>query len=227
MRNVKVMLAVGIALMVAVGALTLTRSPPRVVGVGEPGGVAGTSILHTVTGDIAVCQANEVLPGGVSGIRISMWAFFGSQVRVIAYSGSQVLTEGRRGAGWTSDSVTVPVRPVDHATSHVKLCFALGPNSEPVILFGRPASARRKAVILRSGTPAAQVPASDEQALDGGIGIEYLAAGRGPWWSRALSVARQMGLGRAFSGTWIALFLAALMAAVGLLSLRLTLRELP
>ena len=36
-----------------------------------------------------------------------------------------------------------------------------------------------------------------------------------------------MGLGRAFSGTWIALLLAALMAAVIALALRLTLRELP
>jgi hypothetical protein len=40
-------------------------------------------------------------------------------------------------------------------------------------------------------------------------------------------VAQHMGLGRAYTGTWIALLVAALMAAVGALAIRLTLRTLP
>ncbi len=36
-----------------------------------------------------------------------------------------------------------------------------------------------------------------------------------------------MGLGRSYAGTWIALLVAALMAAVGVLAIRLTWRELP
>jgi hypothetical protein len=228
MRNVKVTLAVGIALMVAVGAVTLTRSPPRVVRVGVPGGLGeGNLILAITASDISVCQANEVLPGGVSGIRLALWAFYGSQVHVRVYSGSQILTEGRRGADWTSDSVTVPVKPVDHATSHVQVCFALGPNSEPVILLGAPAPVQALASASKGGTPTPAAAASEGQRLRGRVGVEYLAAGRGSWWSRALSVARHMGLGRAFSGTWIALLVAALMAAVGVLAVRLTLRELP
>jgi hypothetical protein len=40
-------------------------------------------------------------------------------------------------------------------------------------------------------------------------------------------VAKHLGLGRSYSGTWIAFLLAALMAAVGVLAIRQTLRELP
>lgn len=224
MRNVTVTLAVGIVLLGAVGALTLTRAPPRVVRVGVRDERIG---LDTTTGDIAVCQTNEALPAGVSGIRLSLWAFFGAQVHVVAYSGSQVLTEGRRGADWTSDSVTVPVRPLDRSSTQVKLCFTIGPNSEPVILRGTSVRLAREAAVLTDITPTAEVAAGEKRLLEGRVGVEYLAAGRGSWWSRVLSVARRVGLGRAFSGTWIALLIAALMAAVGVLAVRLTLRELP
>ncbi len=217
MRNVQVTLAVGVALLVAVGAVTLTRSPPRVVRTGWRG---EHGELYLATGDITVCQANEVLPSGVTGIRLWMRAFFGTQVHVVAYSGSQVLAKGSRGAEWTGESVTVPVKPVDHTTSDVRLCIALGPNSEPVILIGDLTPPQEAAGVPESGSTAAA-------KLKGRVGVEYLAAGRSSWWSRVLSVAQHMGLGRAFSGTWIALLAAALMAAVGALALGLTLRELP
>jgi hypothetical protein len=64
------------------------------------------------------------------------------------------------------------------------------------------------------------------QRLPGRIDIEYLGSGQGSWWSRLLPVARHMGLGRAFSGTWIVLLVAAMVAAVGALAGRLVLREL-
>jgi hypothetical protein len=227
MRKVKVTLAAGIALLAVVGAVTLTRSPPRVVRVGVPGGLPKNSILAQVTGDIAVCQANEALPSDVTGIRLSVWGFYGSQVHVRVYDGSRVLTQGRRSADWASDSVTVPVKPVNYASTHVKLCFALGPNSQPMLLLGRPAPAAQAASASRSDSPTPQAAASENGRLGGRVGVEYLAAGRGSWWSRVLSVARHMGLGRAYSGTWIALLVAALMAAAGVLAIRLTLRELP
>jgi hypothetical protein len=223
MRNVRVTLAVGVALLVALGAVTLTRSPPRILATSWRGGRAE---LQLVTGDIAACQANEVLPGGVSGIRLWMRAFFGAQVHVVAYSGSRVLTEGSRGADWTGQSVTVPVKPLSHASTHVRLCFALGPNSEPVILLGDLTPPREATEVSESDRPS---PAATNggPVLKGRVGVEYLTAGRGSWWSRILPVAQHLGLGRAFSGTWIALLVAALMAAVGALALGLTARELP
>jgi hypothetical protein len=228
MRNVTAALAVGVALLAVVGAVTLTRSPPRVVRVGVPGGDAHSALLAHEAIDFAACQPDEVLPAGVSGVRLALWAFYGANVHVRIYSGSQILTEGSRGADWTSDSVTVPVKPVDHSTAGVDLCFGIGPNSQPILMLGSDAPRREAASIdLGGDSPTPTVAASEHELLEGRVGVEYLAAGAGSWWSRILSVARHMGLGRSYSGTWIALLVAALMAAVGTLAMRLTLRELP
>lgn len=204
-------LGVSIALMVAMVALTLTRSPPRVVRVSA----SSNYTLATAANDIEVCQANEVLPAGVRAIRFAVGAYYGSRVRVRAYRGSRVLVEGRRGADWTGNSVTVPVTPLSHTTSHVNVCIEAGPNSELIYFSGSPASAQESAV-SRGGLP-----------LGGRVGIEYLAPGQGSWWSRILLVARHIGLGHVLSGTWVVLLIAALVAAAGLLAIRLTLRELP
>jgi hypothetical protein len=228
MRRVTVTLAVGIALLAAVSAVALTRSPPRVARVGVPAGDAKDVPLGKVLGDATICQSGETLPAGVSGVRIGMWAFYGARMHVRAYSGSRILTEGRRGPNWTSDSVTVPVKPVDRQTSGVTLCIGIGPNSQPLLLLGVEAPAPQAASAtlgVNSPTPAAA--ASGHARLAGRIGVEYLAAGRGSWWSRVSSVAKHMGLGRAYSGTWIVFLLAALMAAVGVFAIRLTLRVLP
>jgi hypothetical protein len=228
MRNVKVTLAVGVVLLVAVSAVALAASPPRVARVGVPAGDANATLLGKDLGDMAICQSGEVLPAGVTGIRIGMWAFYGAKMHVRVYSGSRILTEGSRGPNWTSDSVTVPVKPVDHQTSGVEVCIGIGPNSQPLALLGVETPTRESAAATQgvsSPTPAAA--ASSHKLLGGKLGIEYLAADRGSWWSRVLSVAQHMGLGRAYSGTWIALLVAALMAAVGVLAIRLTLRGLP
>ncbi len=220
--RVKVTLALGVALLAAVGAVALTRSPPRVVGTNAAG---SGSLVAQLRGDASICQAGESLPADVSAIRLSMWAFLGWKMHVIAYSGLRVLTEGRRGADWTTDSVTVPVKPLDRATSNVALCFAIGPNSEPALILGTATPAPEAAVVLKGSDPG---PRSQlEGRLAGRFGVEYLTSGQGSWWSRVLPVARRMGLGRSFSGTWIALLVAALMAAVGVLAVRLALREIP
>jgi hypothetical protein len=229
MRNVKVTLAAGIAITIAVLAVVLTRSPPRVVHASSP---PDNSIIGVNYGQAALCQTGETLPAGVGAIRLSVVAFFGSNIRVVAYRGSRILTEGRRGPNWTGASVTVPVEPVDRTTSHVRLCFAFAPNQERIVILGRPTPTREAVVASRVSTLAPRTPAealepSQAIPLKGRVVVEYLAAGRSSWWSRVLSVARRMGIGHALSGTWLALLAAALMAAVGVLAVRLTLRELP
>jgi hypothetical protein len=206
---VKVTLVVGIVLIAIAGAVTLTRSPPRVVRV-----AARAQVIHPVAvSDAEICQANEVLPAGVSAIRISLGAYFGPNVRVEVTSGGRVLTQGTRGPGWTGNSVTVPVTPLRRTASPVKLCFDAAPNSELVYVVGTEASAG-EAAVWRG------------ESLGGRVGVEYLAAGQGSWWSRILQVARHMGVGHALTGTWVALLVAALVAAVGLLATRVVLREL-
>jgi hypothetical protein len=209
-RNVRVTLGVCIVLLLAVGSVTLTHSPPRLVRVTAKQGV----LDGTIIGNAEVCQGGEVLPAGVSAIRLGVGAYFGPRVKLTAFSGSLVLTEGDIGPTWTGTSVTIPVKPLSHTTSGVKLCMHIGPNSELVFFKGAPAQASESA-------------SYGEGALLGGrVVVEYLAPGTASWWSRILEVARRMGLGHALSGTWVVLLIAALVAAVGVLAVGLVWREL-
>jgi hypothetical protein len=221
-RSVKATLAVGIAVVAGIVAFALTRSPPRVVA-----GSANRTYAYLGKGDsnLGVCQAHETLPADVSAIRLSLWAFIGWDMHVVVYRDSRVLTTGSRGSNWTSESVTVPVSPLDRATSDATLCFTIAPNSEPAVLLGAATPEQEGAVLFMHGKPSPSSPGGSR--IPGRIGVEYLSAGRGSWWSRISSVATHIGLGRAFSGTWIAFFIAALVAAIGVLAVRLTLRELP
>lgn len=207
----KIALTVSIALMVVVVALTLTRSSPRVV----RAGVRSETTLATATGSAAVCQAGEILPAGVSAIRLGMEVAFGPKVLVRAYSGSRLLTSGSRPAGWTGSSVTVPVEPLEHTASHVKLCFSVPANSGYLQIYGAHIASGETAV------------GDKGQALPGRMSIEYLKSGGGSWWSRILSVARHMGIGHAVGGTWLALLVAALVATASALVVGLAWRELP
>jgi hypothetical protein len=229
MRKVAITLAVGVVLIGAASAVALTRSPPRVARVGVPTGDTQDVPLGKVLGDIAICQPGETLPAGVSGIRIGMWAFYGAKMHVRVYSGSRILTEGSRGPNWTSTSVTVPVKPTAHKASGVTVCIGVGPNSQPLLPLGvsTPEGAGGAAATLGVSSPTPAAAASSHAQLGGRIGLEYLSAGHGSWWSRISSVAAHMGLGRSYSGTWIVFLVAALMAAVGVLAVRLTLRVLP
>jgi hypothetical protein len=231
MRSVPVTLAVGLGLLVVVAAVTLTRAPPRVVravAVNESVGREEHVPLVQTDGDTTVCQSEAVLPAGVSGIRVWLRAVLGAPVRLTVSDASGVLAQGSRAPTWTGQSVTVPVRPLTHASSPVRLCVAIGPNSEPVVLLGDFAPLGAGATV--AGAAAALTPAAARLSggrMGGKVGIEYLASGHGSWWSRASAVAQHLGLGRSYTGTWIALLVAALMVAVVVLTVRLAARELP
>jgi hypothetical protein len=220
----------GAAIIVVVTAFALTQSPPRLVRIGAPGVKAlspsGASLVGTAHGETTVCQSGEVLPAGISAIRVSIWAFYGAHVHVMAYSGSTLLTQGSRGPNWTGDSVTVPVRPLSHNIAGARVCIQIKPNTQVMQLLGPATKPQQAAVSLARGfSPAHPTPAG-ERAAPGRLAIEYLAAGHGSWWSRIPAVAQHLGLGRFYSGTWIVLLIAALMVIVGVLAVRLTLREL-
>jgi hypothetical protein len=207
---VKVTFGVGVALLIAVCAYALTRSPPRVLRAApKPSG-----LVTALSGDGEACQAGEVLPAGASAVRLSIAAYVGARIRVKVYSGSQLLTEGSRDPDWTGTSVTVPVSPLRESVSNASVCFAISPNSESLFVLGTE-TPTSEAMYLPTG-----------ERLSGRLEIEYLGPGQGSWWSRILTVARHMGLGRAFSGTWIVLLIAAMVAAIGVLAGGLALREL-
>ena len=214
-KKAVVTLSVGLALLAGATVVVLARSPPRVVRAGTQEGTLVTSANASSQGSyLQACQAGEVLPAGVSGIRLPIWAFFGTNVHVSVYSGSRVLVAGSRGPAWTGSTVTVPVAPLAHAVSPVTVCFRAGPNSQPLYVMGTASS------------PANAATTATGQPLAGRMDIEYLAPGQGSWWSRIQQVSWNMGLGRAFSGTWIVLLVFALAVASGVLAVRLALREL-
>jgi hypothetical protein len=225
MSNVKVTLAIGIALTIVVGAFVLTRSPPRVVRVN---GAVATYSLGVTQSELTICQGNEVLPAGVSAIRVSIVAFLGSNLQVAFYRNGRIITEGSRNPDWSGTSATVPIKPLNHTISHVKLCIAFAPNSELLQIFGGPASGHGAAAVFQHQKRlTSTAPVSGGESLRGRLSIVDLTAGRQSWWSRASSVANHMGLGHFIVGKWVALLTGALMAAVGILAIRLTLREQP
>lgn len=230
MRRAIVAFVVGFAVLAAIGAVTLAKAPPRVVRSGTPGAKAlepaGANLIGQQTGERTVCQNNEVLPAGVTAIRLGIWGFFGELVHLRIYRGSQLITTGARAGNWTSSTVTVPVKPVHRKVANVRLCFVLGPTSESMLLLGPRTTVSDASALWTGAPPLAQLNTKKAELLPGRVVAEYLAPGRDSWWASILPVARRLGLGRAFSGTWIALLIAALMVGVGVLTVRLTLREL-
>jgi hypothetical protein len=194
----KVVLAAGLVLMAIAIVVTLSGSP--LVVAHANGTVPNEAIVETAN-EAEACQGGEVLPAGISAIRITLLSDAGPRVSLTALSGARVLTDGVAGSGWTSGAVTVPVRPVARTVSDVRICFRLGPTVETVALYGSPTRAA-VAARDREGNP-----------LPGRITIEYMRSALGSWWSDASAVARHIGLGRAPSGTWIALLLLVLMGA--------------
>jgi hypothetical protein len=127
-------------------------------------------------------------------------------------SGTQLVTEGKRAAGWgINESVTVPVKRVPRTIPSARICLAFGPAVEEIEINGS---------IVRT-TSASGKPASAVR-----LRFEYMRPGHQSWWSLVTSVARRMGFGHAPSGTWIVFLLLVLTIAIVALASRLVLREL-
>ena len=144
-----------------------------------------------------------------------------------AFSGTRLLTEGTHDSNWTGTSVTVPVRPLARSVSGADVCVTIAPNQERLEVLGNPVPSTQAATAYESSGAIKDTgaPHAGGQRLNGRMVIEYLQPGRKSWFSSVLAVTRRLGLGRAYSGTWIAVLIAALMAAVAVLAVRLTLRE--
>jgi hypothetical protein len=198
MRDARVALAAGLALLAVALVIVLSGSPQVLAGTNgiEPLG----NVLASVPGGGSACQAGETLPAGSSAIRLSLGATAGPRVAVAVRSNGEVVAHGVSAPGWLGDVVTIPVEPLGRAVRDATVCFAFAGAYERVSFFG-------------ARTPARGAARSGKGLLPGRVAVEYVRSGRSSWWSLALSVARRMGLGRARAGTWIALFVGALMAA--------------
>ncbi len=191
-----------VALGVALGVV-LTGSPVTVAGTnGVP--VEGTAAY--LRGDQTVCQPSGTVPVGTDAVRISFGANAGPTVTVRVLSGSTVVSEGSRDAGWGIGSVTVPVRRVPDTVYDASICATLGAAVETVAAKGE---------ILATGAGQSVVR----------LRMEYLRPGSSSWLALVPSIASHMGIGRAPSGTWVAYLVVALMGVVALIAVRSLLRE--
>jgi hypothetical protein len=210
MRSVRIALAGGLALVgIAVG-VTLTQAPTTVI---ASDGIAEEAEVASTRSAAEACQAGETVPAGTTAIRLALAAELGPPVTIAVFSGGAVVTRGTRGSGWTGASVTVPVKRVPRTIPAARVCFALGHPIEAVAIFGRKTSATGA---LSAGA----------QRLPGRVAIEYVRQGSASWLSLVPAIARRMGLGHAWTGTWVAFALVVAMAFGLALCCRLVLREL-
>ncbi|MGD1059396.1 MAG: hypothetical protein ABR992_18515 [Solirubrobacteraceae bacterium] len=211
MRSVRTALAAGLVLTVAAGIVVLSQHPLAVLAANT----TATSTELGVTGtDAQACQGGERLPAGTTAIRLSLGAFTGPAMKLTVLSAGHMVTSGERGSGWDGETVTVPVRALSAPVSPASICFAIPLTGvEPVRLLGSDTS------------HALAVHAGNGQALAGRLRIEYLGRARSSWLTQVPTVARHMGLGRAWSGIWVVFALVVAMLAVTGLATGLIARE--
>jgi Predicted membrane protein (DUF2142) len=202
---VTVALAAGLTLIALAVVVTLSRPPPELAGTNS---IAPSRFVAETRGEDTLCQRGETVPSGTSAIRFWVNTNISPSVQVVVLSGSQVASEGRQQPGRLTGEIAVPVRPLRRTISGARVCFRFGATAERVLLVGDSTPHPR-----RGETPAK-------------VRVEYLRAGHRSWWSLALSVARRIGLGRAPSGSWVALIPIVLMTGACLLTIGLLLRQL-
>jgi hypothetical protein len=210
MRRVAAVVAVGCIVFAAALGYTILQSPITVASTNTS---ALMQILST-RGYLHACQTGEILPRGTTAVRFSMFAGAGPRIGVEIREHGRLIARGEQRSGWTGRSVTVPVRSLPRTHRATELCIKVFTDGNETINVGGQ---------LTSGALAAQ---SDGESLPGRLKVEYLHPGRSSWLSLVSKVARRMGLGRAWSGTWNVVLVALLMGAVALLSVRIVLREL-
>ncbi len=203
-------LVAGVALIAVAFVWTLSRTPYVVA---RSNSAFTHKTIAVTTTPAGACQGRETMPRGTTAIRLGLTAVVGAHVAVSVRSGSRLLAAGTRGAGWEGGSVTVPVRPVARATLPVTVCFSLSAMNGPVEMLG-----------LR--THRSPAVGQEGKRLPGRLHIEYVRAGHESWWAMAAATARRLGLGRAASGSWNAVLVAVLAAALIALSSWLVVREL-
>jgi hypothetical protein len=204
--------AFGVALLIVVGALfaTLTQRSPEVIEKHRP----GIYQIASTTERAEACQRTTALPAGISAIRLSLASFYGPSVATSVRSGGHLITSGTLHNGWYGRVATIPVDPApQHRYANVDVCLKLGGGDSLVYMYGQKT---KSALAATSGGGA---------RLKGVFTIEYLRPGKS-WLSQVLPIARRLGLGKAWDGTWNAVLISLLMLSAVSLAFYLVAREL-
>jgi hypothetical protein len=206
---VLIALAVGLVLVAIAIGVVLSRAPLAVIGSNE---VALSHGIAYAKGGSSGCQQAGTVPAGTTAVRLSAGVNTGPTVTLKVFSGTQLVTQGKRAAGWGIDeSVTVPVKRVARTIPNAKICVTFGPAVEEIEINGS---------LVRSKS------ASGVSTTAIRLRFEYMRPAHKSWWSLVSPLARRLGFGHAPSGTWIVYLLLALTIAIVALASRLVLREL-
>ncbi len=212
MRRVSIALAAGLALLAVAIGVALLGSPMVVA---RKNGVPRREyrVTSTAGGAITYCQAGELVPKGVTAIRLALSAFTGPSMKVTVSADGHTIAEGTRGSGWTGRAVTVGVRPLPYPVSGATVCVSFRLRDERMTMFGAP-------------SPRAIAAYSGRRALSGRMWIEYLRPGTRTWASLAPSILRRIGLGRVPAGTWVALLALELLVTLVIIASALAYTEI-
>jgi hypothetical protein len=195
---VLVCLVAGLVLTVAAIAFDLSRVPLVAANPTPASSQTGVTVLHKKT---SVCQAAETMPKGTTAIRVPLFAVLGPAVSISVTQGRRLIAHAKHAAGWMGGSVTVPLSKQARTTFDATVCAMVPANAyEPIVLRTSPA---KKSTATIGAKP-----------IRGHIAIEYLSPDRSSWLSLVPEVARRMGLGRAWGGTWIVLLVVLMMGGL-------------
>jgi hypothetical protein len=200
MLRARIALALGLGATAVALAVVLSSSPPALLATNSV--AESTGLSETGARPFRICQGDERLPRGTDSVQASLEAYTGPRLTLTAYAAGRVVTSGELAAGWSGRAVPISVEAVRRTLSPVTVCLTATLVDEPVQVVGSATSAARAARAAR-GTLA--------KPIGGRIRLVYLGAGRTSWLARARTVARNMELGRAWSGGWIAPVLVLLM----------------
>lgn len=212
--RVRVVLALGLALIAAALLLDMSGSAPRTAGTDHINPVA---FVATLQGRQELCQPQMVLPANAGSIHVLAGTYGrplpAFSARFLDGSGTQVAT-GALPAGGHEGTVSIPLAHSPQRAVGGTLCIAsAGPAR--VVLAGEP---------FPEGSTSETVAGHPQT---GRVDVVYERAGSESWWSLLPALSERVGLGKAtLFGDWTLAAAALLLAAVWAASIRLLLREL-
>jgi hypothetical protein len=208
--RIKIVVATGLALTAIAVLATLLHAPETVV---AANGMPSNTEIATAAEAVGVCQRGETLLSGTSAIRLQIEATTGPRIDLEVLENGLIVTRGTLGTGWYGSVATVPVPPLEHTVQRATICFRLTELTGWVVMQG--GKTKQAIAATSSGKP-----------LPGRLRITYLRPSHTSWWSLAGTVIQHLSLGRAASGTWIVIPIAALASAAIVLGAWLLVREL-
>ncbi len=212
----RIRLALGVALALAVGELLLLMS-------GSARRISATDHLNPVgfvgalQGGQELCQAAMLLPKDAAAVEVLVGTY-GHPVPALStrFLGMHgVIASGRLAAGAREGDVTVPLRYPHGPAASGTLCVSVGKSSYKVVLGGD---------VFAPGALSEQVAGKPQ---GGRIWVTYLRPGRESWWQLLPTLTHRFGLGKSsIFGDWTLPAMALLLLGVWVGATRLLLREL-